>query len=72
MLQPYGGKAELLLAIPEYKVPLPGASRGDSQNDVLARARTGVRTFAITVEGKERRACALDWMGVWDSKVLRA
>jgi hypothetical protein len=52
MLQPHGGNPELLLAIPEYKVPLVGASRGDSQNDVFALARAGDTTFAITVEGK--------------------
>ncbi len=52
MLQPHGGNAELLLAIPEHKVPLVGASRGESQNDVFALARVGDRTFAITVEGK--------------------
>jgi hypothetical protein len=52
MLQPHGGDVQLLLAIPEYKVLLPGASRGDSQNDVFALARAGDRTFAIMVEGK--------------------
>jgi hypothetical protein len=52
MLRPYGDPVELLLAIPEYKVPLPGASRAESQNDVFALARVGDRTFAIMVEGK--------------------
>jgi len=52
MLRPQGSDPELLLAIPEHKVPLPGASRGESQNDVFALARAGDRTFAITVEGK--------------------
>lgn len=42
---------ELLLAIPEYKVPLPGGSR-ESQNDVFALLRCGERTIAMTVEGK--------------------
>lgn len=51
MLRPHGGEAELILAIPEYKVPLAGASRGDSQNDVFALVRAGEQTFAITVEG---------------------
>jgi hypothetical protein len=54
MLQPYGDHVELLLAIPEHKVPLPGASRGESQNDVFALARAGDLTFAIMVEGKVR------------------
>src|SRR5713226_1410623 len=52
MLRPHGGPAELLLAIPEHKVPLPGAFRGASQNDVFALARAGESTFAIMVEGK--------------------
>jgi len=52
MLKPHGGDVELLLATPEHKVPLPGASRGQSQNDVFALARAGDRTFAIMVEGK--------------------
>jgi len=52
LLKPHGGDVELLLAIPEYKVPLPGASRGESQNDVFALARAGDLTFAIMVEGK--------------------
>jgi hypothetical protein len=52
MLKPHEGDVELLLAIPEYKVPLPGASRGESQNDVFALARAGDLTFAIMVEGK--------------------
>lgn len=43
---------ELLLAIPEYSVALPGASRGESQSDIFALARAGHRTFAITVEGR--------------------
>ncbi len=52
MLRPHGGEVELLLAIPEYRVALPGASRGESQSDIFALARAGHRTFAITVEGK--------------------
>jgi len=52
MLRPYGGDVELLFAMPEYKVPLPGASRGESQNDVFALAHVGDLTFAVTVEGK--------------------
>lgn len=52
LLRPHGGDVELLLAIPEYKVSLPRASRGESQNDVFALALAGDRTFAIMVEGK--------------------
>ena len=54
MLRPHGGDMDLLFAMPEYKVPLPGSSRGESQNDVFALARAGERTFAIMVEGKVR------------------
>ena len=52
MLRPHGGEVELLLPIPEYRVALPGASRGESQSDIFALARAGHRTFAITVEGR--------------------
>jgi len=65
MLEPHGGNTELLLAIPEHKVPLPGASGGESQNDVFALARAGDLTFAIMVEGKVREPFGEtlgDWM----------
>jgi hypothetical protein len=52
ILRPYGADVQLLLAIPEHKVRLPGAARGESQNDVFALARAGDMTFAIMVEGK--------------------
>jgi len=42
---------ELLLAIPEYQVPLPGGSR-PSQSDIFALARTDNGLMAIAVEGK--------------------
>jgi len=42
---------ELLIAIPEHKVPLPGGIR-DSQNDVFALLRYGGLTCAATIEGK--------------------
>ena len=51
MLEPQG-RAELLIAIPEYKVSLPGSSLGASQNDVFALARVGDLTYAVMVEGK--------------------
>ena len=52
LLHPHGDQPELLVAIPEHKVPLPGSSRGKSQNDLFVLARAGARTFAIAVEGK--------------------
>lgn len=42
---------ELLLAIPEHKVPLPGGSRA-SQNDIWVLARSGDELISIAVEGK--------------------
>ena len=46
-------RAELLLAFPEHKVPLPGGSR-PSQNDVfvLAKGEGEGELISITVEGK--------------------
>ncbi|ESZ21280.1 DUF6946 family protein [Mesorhizobium sp. L48C026A00] len=43
--------AELLLALPEHKVPLEGGNR-ESQNDVFALIRFGDQTCAATIEGK--------------------
>lgn len=42
---------DLLLAIPEYKVALPGGQR-PSQTDVLALMRGGAGLVAVAVEGK--------------------
>ena len=42
---------ELLLAIPEHKVPLPGGSAA-SQSDLFVLAKGGGQLFSITVEGK--------------------
>lgn len=42
---------ELLLAFPEYKVPLPGGKRA-SQNDIFVLAGNSAGLAAITVEGK--------------------
>jgi hypothetical protein len=42
---------ELLLALPEHKVPLPGGNR-ESQSDVFALVRSNGKTVAMTVEGK--------------------
>jgi hypothetical protein len=46
------GPAELLLAIPEWKTPLPGSSLGASQTDILALVRTPSGVFACGVEAK--------------------
>ena len=42
---------ELLVAFPEYKVPLPGG-KAPSQNDLFALGRSQGKLIAITVEGK--------------------
>ncbi len=42
---------ELLLAIPEHQVPLPGGS-SSSQNDVFVLARAEYQLMTIAVEGK--------------------
>jgi len=47
----FPAQAELLLAIPEHKVPLLGGNR-DSQNDVFALIRYDDQTCAATIEGK--------------------
>ena len=44
-------QAELLFAIPEYKVQLPGGAR-ESQNDVFALARDDTGLIVIMVEAK--------------------
>jgi hypothetical protein len=46
-----GQDAELLLAVPEHKVPLPGGQR-ESQCDVFALVRRGNETVAVSVEAK--------------------
>ena len=52
VLKELGPEPELLIALPEHKVPLPGSNRGDSQCDVFALARVDDQTIAVTVEGK--------------------
>ncbi len=47
----FPGEPTLLLAIPEYKVPLPGGRR-DSQSDIFALVRFGEQLSALMVEGK--------------------
>lgn len=46
-----GGNTELLLALPEHKVSLPGRGK-PSQCDVFALVRQGNRTIALAIEGK--------------------
>jgi hypothetical protein len=46
-----GPDAELLLAIPEHKVALPGKGK-ESQCDIFALARVGGQTVALAVEAK--------------------
>jgi len=43
--------AELLLAFPEYKVPLPGGRRA-SQNDIFILAKGNSQLISIMIEGK--------------------
>ncbi|OBQ97490.1 hypothetical protein [Mesorhizobium sp. AA23] len=47
----FDGPSELLLALPEHKVPLAGGQR-HSQSDVFALIRFGENTCAATIEGK--------------------
>jgi len=52
---PIFNNVELLLAIPEYKVPLKGGTR-PSQNDVFALAKGNNELISITIEGKVNEA----------------
>lgn len=47
----FGGSVDLLLAIPEHKVALPGGGR-ESQCDVFALVRASNETIALAVEAK--------------------
>src|SRR5260370_42012508 len=49
MFADQGANPELLLALPEHRVPLPGSNRGDSQSDLFAMIRAGDKTFAVTI-----------------------
>lgn len=51
VLAPQFPAAEVLLALPEHKVPLPGGSRS-SQTDLWVLARSGSSLVSIAVEGK--------------------
>lgn len=47
----FDSDAELLIALPEHKVPLRGGGRA-SQNDLFALVRATGRMSAVTIEGK--------------------
>jgi len=49
--QPVFQNLEILFAVPEYQVPLPGGSR-PSQNDLFVLARNADELVVIMVEGK--------------------
>ncbi|MGJ0517172.1 MAG: DUF6946 family protein [Methylomicrobium sp.] len=51
VLSPQFPSVELLLALPEHQVPLPGGSR-PSQNDIWVLARSKGKLISIAVEGK--------------------
>jgi hypothetical protein len=51
LFEPTLGQAELLLALPEHKVPLPGGG-ADSQSDVFALVGTARGLVACAIEGK--------------------
>ena len=55
---------ELLLAIPEHKVPLPGGSAA-SQNDLFVLAKGGGQLISITVEGKVSEPFGDKYMNDW-------
>jgi len=56
---------ELLLAFPEWKVPLPGGRRA-SQNDIFVLAKGGNQLTTIMVEGKVRESFG-DVISEWKS-----
>lgn len=51
LFAPHFREVELLLAVPEYKVRLPGGGK-DSQNDLFCLLRADGSTIALMVEGK--------------------
>jgi hypothetical protein len=51
IVKPHFGQCDLLLDIPEHKVPLPGGRR-ESQCDVFALLRAPDQVIACAVEGK--------------------
>lgn len=66
-------KAEMLIAIPEHQVQLPGGSRA-SQSDIFILAKSGHDLIAITVEGKVREdfgPIVKDWLKSKDEKTKK-
>jgi hypothetical protein len=57
---------ELLISIPEYKVPLPGGNK-PSQNDVLAVFTTKDALSVMTIEGKAKENFD-DILSVWKAR----
>lgn len=58
-------KAELLIAFPEYRTPLPGGRR-QSQTDLLVLAEVQGELLAVAVEGKVREdfgPTVQEWLG---------
>lgn len=51
LFAPHFRLTELLLAVPEYKVPLPGGTT-ESQNDLFCLIRADDSTLAVMIEGK--------------------
>jgi hypothetical protein len=51
MIEECLGPAEMLIAVPEYQVPLPGGAH-PSQNDLFVLAKTPMDLVSIMVEGK--------------------
>jgi hypothetical protein len=49
MLRVGGDEPDLLVAIPEHKVSLPGGTRGESQSDLFALVRVGERRRILDV-----------------------
>lgn len=52
MFEAIGPDPELLVGLPEHKVPLSGSSLGASQSDLFAIVRAGGKTIAAMIEGK--------------------
>lgn len=55
---------ELIIAIPEYKVPLPGGNT-DSQNDIFALIRNDQSLISASLEAKSRECFGNDTLGNW-------
>lgn len=67
-------KAELLIAFPEYRTPLPGGRR-QSQTDLLVLAEVRGELLAVAVEGKVREdfgPTVQEWLGDSPSRGKRS